>query len=95
MVKKPKIYPSRKLDQFVIRMPEGMREKLAGAAARNKRSMNAEIVSNLQEWIDRTSGDPMNKSEFDPTQSAFHSIDMIIDSAFTLQDVIKDILKKK
>ncbi|MBX5236279.1 Arc family DNA-binding protein [Rhizobium sp. NLR4a] len=40
-------YPSDKQDQFMVRLPEGMRDQIAGAAEQNGRSMNAEIVSRL------------------------------------------------
>lgn len=53
MVKKSKVYPSRKLDQFVIRMPNGLRERLVGQANRNKRSTNAEIINILQNSLER------------------------------------------
>ncbi|WP_082652539.1 Arc family DNA-binding protein [Aureimonas sp. AU12] len=36
-------------EQFQIRLPPGMREKLKRSAAENKRSMNAEIVKRLEE----------------------------------------------
>ncbi|WP_174511249.1 Arc family DNA-binding protein [Methylocella tundrae] len=39
---------SRLLDQFVVRMPAGMRDRLKAAAKANGRSLNAEIVSRLQ-----------------------------------------------
>ncbi|KKA13694.1 hypothetical protein VP03_12190 [Sinorhizobium meliloti] len=42
-------YPSDKQDQFMVRLPEGMRDRIADAADRNGRSMNAEIVARL-EW---------------------------------------------
>nr|WP_309550586.1 Arc family DNA-binding protein [Rhizobium rhizogenes] len=42
-------YPSDKQDQFMVRLPEGMREKLKEAAEKNNRSANAEIVSRLEE----------------------------------------------
>ncbi len=35
-------------DQFVVRLPPGMRDKIAEVAERNGRSMNAEIVSILE-----------------------------------------------
>lgn len=35
-------------DKFVVRLPEGMRDRIAEAATRNSRSMNAEIVARLQ-----------------------------------------------
>ena len=39
--------PSRHLDQFVVRMPKGMRDRLKNEAIANGRSLNAEIVSRL------------------------------------------------
>jgi len=45
--------PSRTAPQFVIRFPdEGMRDRIAEAAKKNGRSMNAEIVSRLEESLD-------------------------------------------
>ena len=35
-------------DQFLIRFPEGMRDRLAKLAAANGRSMNTELVSRLE-----------------------------------------------
>lgn len=42
-------FPSRSLDKFVLRLPEGLRERIANAAKANGRSMNAEIVRVLDE----------------------------------------------
>lgn len=39
--------PSRSADQFVVRLPEGLRDTLKARAASNNRSMNAEIVAIL------------------------------------------------
>lgn len=39
----------RGADQFVVRLPDGMRERIAEQAKANNRSMNAEIVARL-EW---------------------------------------------
>lgn len=36
-------------DQFMLRMPDGMREQIKDAAAREGRSMNAQIVQHLRE----------------------------------------------
>lgn len=44
----PQDSPSRRQDQFVIRMPEGLRERIAQAAKDQGRSMNAEIVMTLE-----------------------------------------------
>ena len=40
-------YPSDKLDQFVLRLPDGLRDALKKAAKRNERSMNAEILARI------------------------------------------------
>lgn len=42
-------YPSAKQDQFVLRFPDGMRERIKQAADANRRSMNAEIIAALEE----------------------------------------------
>ncbi len=45
-------YPSRKAPRFLIRFPEGMREQIQELAARNHRSMNAEILARVRESLD-------------------------------------------
>ena len=47
--------PSRTADQFVVRVPDGMRDKIAEAAKANNRSMNAEIISRLETSLDADS----------------------------------------
>lgn len=39
--------PSRSLDKFMVRLPDGMRERLAASARANRRSMNAELIIHL------------------------------------------------
>lgn len=46
MAKNP--YPSDKQDQFMLRLPDGMRDRIKAAADKNGRSMNAEIVALLE-----------------------------------------------
>ena len=41
-------YPSEKLDQYMVRLPDGMRDRIKAAADTNNRSMNAEIVATLE-----------------------------------------------
>ncbi|MFC3528637.1 Arc family DNA-binding protein [Paracoccus mangrovi] len=43
--------PSRKQDQFIVRLPDGMRDRIKYAAEANGRSMNAEIVAALYDWF--------------------------------------------
>ena len=45
-------------DKFVVRLPDGMRERVKAAAELNKRSMNAEIVATLEEAYPPVSDDP-------------------------------------
>lgn len=43
---------SRIADKFVVRMPDGMRPKIAAIAQGNHRSMNAEIIITLEKLVD-------------------------------------------
>ena len=43
-----KSYPSENLDRFMLRLPEGMRDKIGVAAREANRTMNAEIVARLE-----------------------------------------------
>lgn len=40
---------NRESDRFMLRLPDGMRDRIKAAAEANNRSMNAEIVAALQE----------------------------------------------
>ena len=56
----PVVISSRALDKFILRLPDRMRDQIANAAKANNRSMNAEVVSRLQNSFEksetRTSG---------------------------------------
>lgn len=47
-----KLFPSEQQDRFIVRLPDGMRDKIRSVAERNGRSMNAEIVARLQRSLD-------------------------------------------
>lgn len=49
---------SRHLDKLVIRLPEGMRDRLKSAAATAKRSMNAEVVARLEASLNQQETQP-------------------------------------
>jgi len=52
--------PGRGSDQFIVRLPDGMRDFIAEMAQRQGRSMNAEIVNALAHQIARFSpGKPL------------------------------------
>ncbi|MDW9773062.1 Arc family DNA-binding protein [Sinorhizobium meliloti] len=48
MTKKPTIQPQ---DKYVLRLPDGMRERIKKAAERSGRSMNAEIILALEHYF--------------------------------------------
>ncbi|UXQ89112.1 transcriptional repressor [Synechococcus phage MinM1] len=45
--------PERDLNRYIVRFPEGMRDRIAEAAKANGRSMNAEIVHRLEQSFAR------------------------------------------
>jgi plasmid stability protein len=67
MAKKSKTRPGRGSDQFIIRMPPGMRDYLAKLAGEHGRSMNAEaleaLTSHVTKDIPRT-GTPISLEGF-------------------------------
>ncbi|MCW2291593.1 plasmid stability protein [Pseudomonas sp. BIGb0408] len=46
---KQAIYSSRTADKFVVRLPDGMRERIADVARQHHRSMNSEIIARLEQ----------------------------------------------
>lgn len=44
---------NRESDKIIIRLPAGMRDRLHEIAEHNGRSMTAEVVEALQDWISR------------------------------------------
>ena len=55
MTKKVKKSPSDEADKYIVRLPEGMRERIKAAAEANNRTMNAEIVARLQASFNKPS----------------------------------------
>jgi hypothetical protein len=56
-MKKP-VYPSDKQDQYMVRFPEGMRDRIKVAAEVSGRSMNSEIVQRLA-WSFETAAETL------------------------------------
>ena len=44
--------PSRTADKLIVRLPDGMRDKVAAAAKAKDRSSTAEVVFALEAWLD-------------------------------------------
>jgi plasmid stability protein len=40
--------PRQPQDKYILRLPDGMRDRLKDEAAKNKRSLNAEIIDRLE-----------------------------------------------
>lgn len=55
--------PSDLADKFMLRLPDGMRDRIAEAARTNGRSMNAEIIYRLQSSLDGPSREPDDAGE--------------------------------
>lgn len=48
---------SRTQDKFMFRLPDGMRERIKAAAKANRRSMNAELIFQLERIFPAQGGD--------------------------------------
>jgi len=59
---KQAIYSSRTADKFVVRLPDGMRERIADVARNHHRSMNSEIIARLEQSMlqEGSLGDELN-----------------------------------
>ena len=59
---KQAIYSSRTADKFVVRLPDGMRERIADVARNHHRSMNSEIIARLEQSLiqEDSLGDELN-----------------------------------
>lgn len=65
----PAMSESRDQSKFVVRLPEGMRDRIAEAARQNNRSMNSEIVHRLESSFSNVMIDPHESQReitFDP-----------------------------
>lgn len=71
--------PSRALDKIIVRLPDGMRDRLKGAADTNNRSVNAEVVARLEDSFDEIVPEPVR--EYLSAQE-----DLISDYARTVRD---------
>lgn len=65
MAKEPTNYPSDAADKYVLRFPDGMRDRLKQAAAANNRTLNAEIVKRLEESFVAVAVDPHMSGQLD------------------------------
>ncbi len=57
----------RDQNRFLVRMPDGMRDRIRDAAAENGRSMNAEIIYRLQTTLEMDDYVPKLNAQVDDT----------------------------
>jgi plasmid stability protein len=80
----------RDSDQFMVRLPDGMRKALAELAARNGRSMNAEIVHALAMYFANQAASP-KESQLSGVETAIK--DLVDQSANQHQELV-ELLKR-
>lgn len=80
--------PSRKLDQYIVRFPDGLRDQIKEAADANKRSMNAEIVARLEQSFAPASRLPVIT---DRVRDAARLVAHVILSAQSDEDLRRDL----
>jgi hypothetical protein len=67
----PQDSPSRHQDQFLVRFPDGLRDRIRDAAKESGRSMNAEIVHRLEKTFE--AGTLMTREEFQALSDGLHA----------------------
>jgi hypothetical protein len=63
--------PGRNSDKLLLRFPDGMKEALEAAAAENNRSLNAEIITRLEESF---SGAPIEDSQIEVIKTVYQGM---------------------
>ena len=66
--KKNVLYSSRTADKFVVRLPDGMRDRIAEVARNQHRSMNSENIARLENSLQSDTGFSQN-TNLDPNSS--------------------------
>lgn len=89
---------SRTADKFVVRLPDGMRQRVAEVARQNHRSMNSEIIERLEHSLLSNAQDDngLVTSAQDNLKSelirAYKIIDRLLQNAVPTQDDIQEVL---
>lgn len=75
---KQAIYSSRTADKFVVRLPDGMRERIADVARTHHRSMNSEIIACLEQSLlqEASLGDEL-KVRMDSPELSLHERELL------------------
>lgn len=75
---KQALYSSRTADKFVVRLPDGMRERIADVARNHHRSMNSEIIARLEQSMlqEGALGDELN-TRVDSPELSLHERELL------------------
>lgn len=81
-------------DKFMLRFPDGMRDRLKAEAAKNNRSMNAEIISRLEETLRIDSDAPVKSAQTggDPTETSIDAAYRLVDELLALRSRLDALL---
>ena len=81
----------RGADQYMVRFPEGLRERIKEAAEANGRSMNSEIVSALEDAYPDPSLDGVTWESLNIDPDGMKEVLQIIRAAFAdMEQTVKD-----
>lgn len=67
-------FPSSKQEQFMLRFPDGMRDRIKEEAAKNGRSLNAEIIQRLTASLEMDDYVPKVNAHEDKTELVINSL---------------------
>lgn len=87
-----KRYPSDKQDQYIVRFPPGIRDLLKNEAAKNGRSLNAEIIYRLLTTIE---GDAYLTSENTHADSDEATVESLMEQMQEITAHLRKILAKR
>lgn len=76
---------SRTADKFVVRLPDGMRDRVADVARQNHRSMNSEIIDRLEQSL-------LAEELKAELTRAYRVIDRLLQNVAPTQDDILEVL---
>lgn len=86
--------PTRDQNKYVIRMPEGMRDKIREAAEANNRSMNAEIVSRLESSFQSVMAQIKEANRDNPMNDLVAAIRANADEARRTREIIEELVEE-
>jgi len=91
----PNLFPSRQLDQFNIRLPEGLRHKIRVLADQNNRSMNSEIIFILETAVGDGTSDQTSHSDLQALLKRMSGeLDKITGSTGEMRKFLMEVVKK-